>query len=363
MLQYKRNKTVLSFLNGQNQSLICTAGVYFMEPSSETRPGACLASKKISRPPKGRFAPSPSGRMHLGNVFCALIAWLSARSAQGEILLRMEDLDPQRCRLEYALQLEEDLRWLGLDWDEGGSFQKAPTAFFQSRRSAFYEEALRKLEAQGLVYPCFCTRAELHAAEAPHLADGTRFYSGRCFRRTPEERARLSRIRRPSLRIHVPEETISFTDSLQGMICENLARDCGDFILRRSDGVHAYQLAVVCDDGSMGVTQVVRGRDLLSSTPRQIFLARLLGFPEPDYTHIPLLLSPDGVRLSKRDKPLDLGVLRQRYTAEELIGLLAFLCGLLPKKEALSARELLGEFSLSRLCREDIRLPPSLYTE
>ena len=299
--------------------------------------------------------------MHLGNVFCALLAWLYTRSAGGEMVLRVEDLDPQRSRLEYALQMEEDLRWLGLDWDEGGSQNGKPSLYFQSRRTAFYEQCLARLEALGIVYPCFCTRAQLHAAQAPHLSQGDPVYTGRCFRLTPEERVRLENDRSPALRIHVPAEEIGFQDGLQGWVSQQLQRDCGDFILRRSDGVFAYQLAVVCDDGAMGIRQVVRGRDLLSSTPRQIFLARLLGFPEPEYIHIPLLLSPQGIRLSKRDKPLDLGALRQRFSPQELLGLLASLCGLLDKPQPLTARELLGEFSPQCLRREDLRLPSSLY--
>ncbi len=316
-----------------------------------------------SQPPKGRFAPSPSGRMHLGNALCALLAWLFARSQGGSIVLRMEDLDPQRCRPEYALQIEEDFRWLGLDWDEGGSRDGQPTSYFQSQRSLFYENCLEILRQKADIYPCFCTRAELHTAEAPHFADGRFLYSGRCYRLKAQEREALLKTRRPSLRIHVPHEDVSFQDGLLGPYTENLAKECGDFILRRSDGVFAYQMAVSCDDGAMGMTQVVRGRDLLSSTPRQIFLLRLLGYPEPEYYHIPLLLSPDGIRLSKRDKALDLGRLRERYSPKKLVGLLAFLSGLIPRSEPLTPRELLSVFNPENIKREDIRLPASLYKE
>lgn len=332
-----------------------------MEPKHEHEP--LLTPYTSSYPVKGRFAPSPSGRMHLGNIFCCLLAWLFARSQKGRLLLRVEDLDPQRCRLEYALQMEEDLRWLGLDWDEGGSQNGKPTEYFQSNRSAFYEKALEVLRSKGTVYPCFCTRAELHAAEAPHFSDGRFLYSGRCLSLSEEQRETLSKQRTPSLRIHVPEETVSFKDGLMGFYKEELQKDCGDFILRRSDGVFAYQLAAACDDGAMDMTQVVRGRDLLSSTPRQIFLLRLLGYPAPQYIHIPLLLSPKGERLSKRDKALDIGKLRRRYSPQELIGHTAFLAGLLPKPEALSPRELLSVFDPSKISKKDIILPPSLYTE
>lgn len=324
---------------------------------------AKIGSFSPSHPPKGRFAPSPSGRMHLGNALCALLAWLFARSQGGSIVLRTEDLDPQRCRPEYALQIEEDFRWLGLDWDEGGSRGGKPTSYFQSRRSLFYEDCLEILRQKADIYPCFCTRAELHTAEAPHFADGRFLYSGRCYRLKTQEREALLKTRRPSLRIHVPDGDISFQDGLLGSYTENLAKECGDFILRRSDGVFAYQMAVSCDDGAMGVTQVVRGRDLLSSTPRQIFLLRLLGYPEPQYYHIPLLLSPDGIRLSKRDKALDLGRLRERYSPEKLVGLLAFLSGLISRSEPLTPRELLSVFNPETIKREDIRLPASLYQE
>ncbi len=207
----------------------------------------------------GRFAPSPSGRMHLGNVFSALMAWLSVRSAGGTMVLRIEDLDPDRCRPEYAEQLKDDLRWLRLDWDT----EQTP----QSRRTEAYRERFERLREMGLVYPCYCSRGELHAASAPHASDGNVIYAGTCRDLTEEERA--GKTRRPAWRLIVPDEEFTFHDGLQGEYRENLARECGDFIIRRSDGVYAYQLAVVTDDAESGVTQIVRGRDLLSSTPRQ----------------------------------------------------------------------------------------------
>ncbi|MGM9537543.1 MAG: tRNA glutamyl-Q(34) synthetase GluQRS [Candidatus Onthomonas sp.] len=303
----------------------------------------------------GRFAPSPSGRMHLGNAFSCLLAWLSARSAGGEIVLRQEDLDPARCRRAYADQLEEDLRWLGLDWDRGGS--AGGDRYYQSHRREIYAEYLARLEAQGLLYPCFCSRGELHAPSAPHASDGTLLYSGACRNLTVEERAEKARLRRPALRIRVPDREITFADGLQGEYRENLAWDCGDFILRRSDGVHAYQLAVVVDDALMGVNQVVRGRDLLSSTPRQLWLQELLGLPHPEYYHVPLLLSGDGRRLSKRDGDLDLGAIRASgQSPERVVGRLAFWAGLLEKPEPVSPRELLPLFSWDRVSRADIRV-------
>jgi len=292
----------------------------------------------------GRFAPSPSGRMHLGNAFSALLAWLSVRSSGGRMLLRMEDLDPDRCRPAYLQQLREDLLTLGLDWDEEQTYQ--------SLRNEAYESCFSRLEALGLVYPCYCSRAELHAASAPHASDGQPVYAGTCRSLTPAQRQ--EKTRNPAWRLRVPEEDTAFVDGLQGEYRENLARDCGDFILRRSDGVYAYQLAVVCDDAAGGVTQVVRGRDLLSSTPRQMYLQRLLGYATPQYYHVPLLVSPDGRRLSKRDGDLSLDALLARWTPRELVGRLAWAAGLLEEAVSCAPGELLAGFSWSRVKKEDI---------
>ncbi len=232
---------------------------------------------------KGRFAPSPSGRMHLGNAFCALLAWLACRSAGGMMTLRVEDLDPERCRPTYAWRLMEDLEWMGLDWDQGPRPGQPPDRYWQSQRGEIYGRALEKLREQGLLYPCFCTRAELHAAQAPHAADGLFVYDGRCRSLSPERRRELAQKRKPAVRLQVPAERIEFFDGCQGLCGQDLQTECGDFILRRSDGAWAYQLAVVCDDGAMGVNQVVRGRDLLSSTPRQLLLYRLIGLKPPQF--------------------------------------------------------------------------------
>lgn len=312
----------------------------------------------------GRFAPSPSGRMHLGNAFCALLAWLSCRSAGGTMVLRIEDLDPDRCRPAYAWQLMEDLEWLGLDWDQGPKAGDAPDSlFWQSRRGQVYRQALDQLEGQGLVYPCFCTRAELHAAQAPHASDGSFLYDGRCRGLTPEQQQALSQKRKPALRLRVPGEEIIFEDGLQGTYRQNLEHQCGDFILRRSDGVFAYQLAVVCDDGRMGVDEVVRGRDLLSSTPRQLLLYRLLGLRPPRFYHIPLLLAADGRRLSKRDGDLDFGALRHSMTASRLTGYLAWWAGLLEAPEPVAPRQLIPLFRWDKIRRQDIRLPAGVFGE
>lgn len=301
----------------------------------------------------GRFAPSPSGRMHLGNAFSCLLAWLSARSAGGRIILRHEDLDPQRCRRDYAVQIEDDLRWLGLDWDEGGS--AGGDSYFQSSRRDIYEYYLEKLRAKGLVYPCFCTRADLHSASAPHASDGSLIYSGACRELSEERRQELSQLRSPALRLRVPDDEICFTDGVCGEYRATLAQDCGDFILRRSDGVHAYQLAVVVDDALMGVSQVVRGRDLLSSTPWQIYLQRELGFPTPDYHHVPLLTGADGRRLSKRDGDMDLGALRASgVSPRRIVGRLAYLAGLTDRDEDISPEELLPVFDWGKVMKDNI---------
>ena len=311
---------------------------------------------------RGRFAPSPSGRMHLGNLFCALLSWLSVKSRGGEWILRIEDLDTDRCRPDYARQVEEDLRWLGLAWDEGGSTGGPDAPYFQSQRTALYEAALARLREMGLVYPCFCTRAQLHAASAPHREDGLTVYPGTCRGLTPEDIARREAAgRKGALRLRVPEETVTFTDGHLGEVTEYLPTDCGDFLLRRSDGLFAYQLAVVVDDAAMGVTEVVRGADLLSSTPRQLLLYELLGWEAPEFYHFPLLLSPDGRRLSKRDGDLGLGALRERYTPEEIIGKLAYLAGQNPGGGPRTPEALAEDFHWDAVPRRDIPLPEGLF--
>ena len=310
----------------------------------------------------GRFAPTPSGRMHLGNLFCALLAWLSARSAGGRIILRMEDLDPLRTSPAYARQLEEDLLFLGLDWDEGGSLGGPHGPYEQSARTAYYESLLVQLEEMGLIYPCFCSRAQLHAASAPHASDGEVVYPGTCRDLTQAQRAAKGALKPPALRLRVPSQMLCFDDGHYGRLCQRLDLECGDFILRRADGVFAYQLAVVADDAAMGVNQVVRGRDLLTSTPRQIYLFRLLDFPVPQFIHTPLLLAGDGRRLSKRDRDLDLDALRAKgYTGADVVGRLAFLAGLIPRPDPRSPEQLIPCFSWDKVPHEDIRVPEGLF--
>lgn len=316
-------------------------------PQDASDPSRAFGAWRANQQVVGRFAPTPSGRMHLGNVFSALMAWLSARSAGGRMIMRVEDLDPRAQDRTVASLLMDDLAWLGLDWDEG--------PYFQSDRGNLYAKAIAKLCERGLTYPCFCTRSELHAATAPHASDGTYVYQGTCRGLSPKEIAERSKLRPPATRLRVPDEgdpagTISFCDMVYGTFTEVLARECGDFLVRRSDGVVAYQLAVVVDDALMGVTQVVRGRDLLGSVPRQMYLQRKLGLASPSYAHVPLLIDPDGRRLSKRDHDLDLGVIRARgYSPREVVGYLASLVGLAEKGEEISADELVPRFSWDAL--------------
>ena len=296
--------------------------------------------------PVGRFAPTPSGRMRLGNVFAALIAWLSVRSADGEMVLRMEDLDTQRTSADFADILRDDLSWLGLDYDR----ETAP----QSQRSQVYDRYFEMLQEKGLIYPCYCTRSQLHSVNAPHLSDGTYVYTGTCrnLKTPPPNRV-------PAWRVMVPDRLWTLEDKVQGHYELNLATQCGDMVMRRADGVYVYQLAVTVDDGEAGITEVVRGMDLLSSAPRQMYLQELFGFPHPEYGHVPMLLAPDGRRLSKRDRDLDLGELRKRISPEQLIGTLAFASGLIDRNCAVSAKELAREFSWDKLKGDSIYLDSS----
>ena len=303
----------------------------------------------MSAAPVGRFAPTPSGRMHLGNVFAALIAWLSVRSRGGQMVLRMEDLDTQRTSDAFAQTLREDLLWLGLDWD----LETQP----QSQRSEVYARYFEQLSDLKLLYPCYCTRSQLHSVNAPHLSDGTYVYPGTCRTLTPQQQAAFGRA--PAWRVKVPDKVWTVEDHIQGTYRENLAADCGDFVVRRADGVYVYQLAVTVDDGEAGVTEVVRGTDLLSSAPRQMYLQELFGFSHPEYAHVPLLLASDGRRLSKRDRDLDLGALRQRLKPEQLIGILGCTAGLLEDPTPISAWELTTEFSWDKLQKQAIYLDSS----
>lgn len=299
-------------------------------------------SFSINRKPVGRFAPSPTGRMHLGNVFSALLSWLSAKSKDGRWLLRIEDIDPQRSRHEYADQLMDDLEWLGLTWDG--------EVVYQSKRSDIYEHYYQILNVQGITYPCYCTRADLLATQAPHESDGRVVYKGTCRHKQPIPGVAAA------TRLIVPDRTITFTDGHYGTYEVNLTEQVGDFIIRRKDGAWAYQLAVVIDDALMGVNEVVRGRDLLLSSPQQMYVAELLGFPSPQFIHLPLLCNAAGQRLSKRDKSMDMGNLRQHYSAREIIGKLAYMAGIQESDEPLTPQELTAKFSWQQIAHEDLQI-------
>lgn len=299
--------------------------------------------------PTGRFAPTPSGRLHLGNVLCAMLAYLSVRSKGGRFLLRIEDVDIPRCPRSLARQCIDDLRWLGFTWDE--------EPLYQSDRSDVYRDVLDRLTDAGHTYPCFCTRAQLMSLAAPNLGDTQVIYQRTCANLTAEEAVEKAKTRAPAIRLRVPDEEITFTDGLFGRQRENLARDCGDFILRRSDGLYGYQLAVVVDDAISGVTEIVRGRDILSATPRQLHLQRLLGYDTPNYIHIPLLVDHQGRRLAKRDKDLDLTALAQRFTPEDILGMLAYSAGLLEEVRPMTLEALIPLFDWQKVRTDDLRLP------
>jgi glutamyl-tRNA synthetase len=282
--------------------------------------------------------------MHLGNVLAALLSWLSAKQQGGLWRLRIEDLDPQRSRREYAEQLMRDLEWLGLTWDG--------EVIWQSHRTEIYEQYLQKL--QGLTYPCTCTRNEILAAQAPHESDGRIVYPGTCRHKNLYTLHLTPNTNKAATRLIVPDEQIEYTDRVYGLQSVNLATHCGDFIVRRSDGVFAYQLAVVVDDAEMGVTEIVRGRDLLLSAAQQIYLYRLLGFPVPQFCHHPLLINEAGQRLCKRDQSLAVSAMRQHMTAPEIIGLLAYTTGLTPTREVLTPEQLIPLFTWSKIGQQDL---------
>lgn len=299
----------------------------------------------------GRFAPSPTGRMHFGNIFTALLSYASVRSRDGRWVLRIEDLDTQRSRREYALDIEDDLRWLGIIWDEGGTGQIGPHApYCQSQRQSIYKEALGRLSDLGLLYTCTCRRADLLAARAPHASDGRVVYNGRC-RPAGVPPFACDLTAHAAVRIFVPDETIAFNDAICGPQQVNLARHCGDFILRRADGNFAYQLAVVTDDADMGVNEVLRGNDLLLSSAQQIYLCRLLGYEPPAYVHTPLVVNSAGQRLSKRDMSMSMEAIRTRFTPREVIGMVACAAGLAPDNSPLSIEELITLYDQSKITR------------
>ncbi|TLS52293.1 tRNA glutamyl-Q(34) synthetase GluQRS [Paenibacillus antri] len=309
---------------------------------------------------RGRFAPTPSGRLHIGNLYAALMAWLHARSAGGAFALRMEDIDKPRCKSDYAELVLKDLRWFGLDWDEGPDVGGPYVPYTQSERTERYEAALDALLADGRLYPCFCSRAELFSvASAPHgLSSEGPAYGGVCRSLTPEQRTRKAETKTPSLRFAVPPDApVAFEDGVYGRI-EFPPGAGGDFVVRRADGIIGYQLAVVVDDAAMNVTHALRGADLLDSTPRQLWLYEALGLTPPTFAHVPLLCDERGERLSKRQKSLAAAALREAgVPAETLVGLVAWSAGLVDRPEPIRPAELVAGFDLDKLPRDPIRFP------
>ena len=298
---------------------------------------------------RGRYAPSPTGTLHLGNLRTALLAWLFARSAGGQFVLRMEDLDRPRVRSGAAEQQSADLRWLGLDWDEGPDVGGPYGPYTQGARTRIYDAELARLRELGLVYPCYCTRADLgRIVSAPQGDDPSTVYPGTCRNLSALDRRRLEQLgRRPALRFRAPATEISFLDRIAGAVVESVASSVGDFVVRRSDGIVAYQLAVVVDDALMGITQVVRGADLLSSTPRQLALYGALGYAAPrEFAHMPLALDEGGLRMAKRDASAGIGAWRVDGTPpERMLGALAASCGLWRAGVPATLGELLATFA------------------
>ncbi len=269
-----------------------------------------VAASKLYR---GRIAPSPTGLLHLGHARTFWIAWQRARQARGQIILRNEDIDPQRSKPEFVQAFREDLRWLGLDWDEGPDIRGPHASYNQSERIHLYREALQRLIASGHAYPCYCSRKEVQlSSRAPHAEDEEAIYAGTCRPEQGTPNAK-SEGRKPCWRLRVPDgEAIRFVDGHFGPKEYVAGKDFGDFVIWRPDDVPAYQLAVVVDDALMGVTEVVRGEDLLVSTARQILVFRALGWEPPAFYHCPLVTDEQGVRLAKRNDALSLRTLREQ---------------------------------------------------
>ncbi|MEM6646583.1 MAG: tRNA glutamyl-Q(34) synthetase GluQRS [Bacteroidota bacterium] len=308
---------------------------------------------------RGRYAPSPTGPIHLGNARTALAAWLSVRSKGGVFVWRLEDLDPPRVVPGMAEAAQRDLAWLGLDWDEGPELGGRHAPYVQSERSAWYEDALTRLAASGRLFPCRYSRKDLQAmASAPHGHRGLPPYpaSLRPTTLAPDWLAAYRAQSRPNaaLRFTVRDEVTVFRDGVQGEQRENVSESVGDVVLKRRDGLYAYQLAVVVDDVAMGITEVVRGADLLASTARQIQLTQALGASVPQFTHVPLVRNAEGEKLSKRDGALALAALRERgIRPEQVVGYLAYTLGLWPAPTAAHPRDLIGAFTLRTIPPSD----------
>lgn len=301
---------------------------------------------------RGRFAPSPTGDLHLGNARTALLAWLHARAAGGEFVLRVEDLDFGRVRPGLMESQLEDLRWLGLDWNEGPDVGGQFGPYLQSQRRDRYEAALERLENKGLIYQCVCSRRDIAAAAtAPNAGDEEGPpYPGTC--RKPESTGRIETDRRSgsALRFIASPRAVFVRDAVHGERRFHPEAETGDFVVRRKDGVAAYQLSVVVDDAAMGITHVVRGADLLSSTARQILLYEALGLEPPVWIHVPLLLGPDGARLAKRHGSVSLRDLRGGgVNPAHVVGWLAGTCGLAREGEKIAPEQLISRFAIEAI--------------
>ncbi len=301
--------------------------------------------------PTTRLAPSPTGALHLGNARTFIINWLLARQQGWKIILRIEDLDGPRVKTHADQGLLDDLRWLGIDWDEG--------PIYQSTRRQNYVAALQKLVEAGMAYACACSRKEVEAAaSAPHAEDGMAVYPGTCRGRfTSAEQARQATGRPASIRFAVPDRTILFDDQVAGRQTFDAPRQLGDFVIAKADQTPAYQLAVVVDDAEMGVTDIVRGNDLLDSTPRQILLYHALSWSDriPNYWHLPLVVGTDGRRLAKRHGDTRLAYYRENgVSASRMIALLARWCGIDVLATETRLCDLIGKFELPRLPRQPI---------
>lgn len=308
---------------------------------------------------RGRLAPSPTGHLHLGNIWSFLLCWLAVRSKGGSLVLRMEDIDPDRSRQEYADDIMRDLEWLGIDWDEGPDVGGPYAPYTQSLRLDRYAEVIDDLTKAGHTFPCFCTRKELRSlASAPHAGDYGAPYPGICLHLTEAERKeRMANGRKPAIRLHGSMKDIPFTDRIRGHISLSWDECGGDFPIRRSDGVIAYQLAVAVDDIDQRITQIVRGDDILHCTPRQIYIYSLLGAPLPEYAHVPLVLDAAGERLAKRHQHFEIRRLREGgASAKGIIGYLAHRAGLISAAEPVLPENLVPLFDFSLLPNTAITL-------
>ena len=309
--------------------------------------------------PVGRLAPSPTGGLHVGHARTFLVAWLMVRTAGGRLIFRVEDLDAERVRPGMAEAAVADLRWLGLDWDEGPDIGGPNAPYEQSRRLDRYETALEALIRAEAVYPCTCTRADIaRAASAPHAEDEGPTYSGTCSGRSAGDAEGLRRAGRPfAWRFRIGADEIGWVDQFRCPCRLDPARLGGDFVVGRSVGGPSYQLAVVVDDAMMGVDQVVRGDDLLPSTPRQILIAGALGLESPSYAHLPLVIGPDGRRLAKRDRSLKLSTLRESgLPGDRIVGRIAFGCGWRADHRPTAPRDLIGRVDPLAIPREPWRV-------